>query len=156
MARATALLALRHGLPYHSVPTALLLTDKVLQRAALNAADVTPVRFETVGTAAEVPSALARIGFPAIVKPRYGQSSANTIRCDSDAAIAVSLDGEGGWTIEELLPGQAHPQGTWLAHYCSVGRPRGLVSRGTSRSATSCRWQSPSAKGQHYAERLAR
>jgi biotin carboxylase len=120
MVRATARLAFRHGLPYHSVPTALLLTDKVLQRASLNAAGVTPVRYETVDTAGEVLSALTRIGFPAIVKPRYGQSSANTIRCDSDAATAVGLDGDGGWTVEELLPGQAHPQGTWLADYCSV------------------------------------
>jgi hypothetical protein len=123
MLPATASLAALLGLPFHDEQTVRRLTDKYAQRAALAAHGVSPIRYATAATA-RVAAVLADIGLPAVVKPRIGQSSANTFRIDTPADIAVWSASSPGpsdeWIVEEqLLPGR-HPTGDWLGDYCSV------------------------------------
>src|SRR6185436_1997611 len=86
----TASLAALLGLPFHDEQTVLRLTDKYAQRAALAAHGVSPIRYATAATAG-VAAVLADVGLPAVVKPRIGQSSANTFRIDDPADIAAWL-----------------------------------------------------------------
>jgi biotin carboxylase len=120
-------LAQRLGLPFHTPRTARLLTGKVEQRRALNAAGVSVTRFEAVGERTALPAAAARIGFPAVVKPAVSDSSRWTQRCDSAAdvrrfaaAAAADPGSPAEWIVEEMLAPGAHPYGDVLADFVSV------------------------------------
>jgi len=127
MLRLTAQLAAVLDLPFHSPGTAAVLTDKCLQRRCLNSAGVSPTMQALVPTGAEFETAMRDVGLPAVVKPRIGQSSADTFRCDGrdEYAAAVRLLRAGatppaGWVVEEQLPAGRHPVVSWLGDYCSV------------------------------------
>ena len=125
MVRITARLAQECGLPFHSPRTAEFLTDKALQRPRLNAAGVTPLAHVVIDDLTELASAVAVTGLPAVVKPRMGQASAHTYRCDdlddvqalqADRSLATRM-----WVIEEMLVGRSRPPDeAWLGDYISV------------------------------------
>ncbi|MFF7983326.1 acetyl-CoA carboxylase biotin carboxylase subunit family protein [Streptomyces sp. NPDC007901] len=117
MIRTTAGLAAAAGLPYHLPDTALLLTDKALQRAALRRAGVDDVRSARLGSPADWPSALAAVGLPAVIKPVRGAGSRHThpvydkqqaARLVSEVFAQLPAAPEGGprLVVEELLPGR--------------------------------------------------
>ncbi|MFD4535397.1 ATP-grasp domain-containing protein [Kitasatospora sp. NPDC058397] len=76
----TARLAEALGLPYHRPDTVRLLTDKADQRAAFAAAGVDHTPSVVVRSAAEVDTAVARLGYPVVLKPRTGAGSQDTVR----------------------------------------------------------------------------
>jgi biotin carboxylase len=123
----TAELAQRLGLRFHSPRTVGLLTHKVRQRRAMNAAGVSVTRFEAVADPAELLAAANRVGFPVVVKPAVGNSSRWTARADTtddvdrlvDEALARP-DAPDEWIVEEMLPRGAHPYGDVLADFVSV------------------------------------
>jgi hypothetical protein len=87
----------RLGLDYHDRDTARRLVDKLAQRDALRAAGV-PVPACAVlparASAAQVDEALRTVTFPAVVKPRSGAGSRDTVlvqnRAELDAALAAT------------------------------------------------------------------
>ncbi|MEU1465820.1 ATP-grasp domain-containing protein [Streptomyces sp. NPDC005727] len=117
MIRATAELARSAELPYHSPDTALLLTDKTRQRAALRAAGVDDLRTAPLDSLADWPAAFAHVGLPAVVKPVRGAGSRHThpVR-DEEEALRVLTEiftdlppapsGEPRLTLEEMLVGR--------------------------------------------------
>ncbi|RZU50934.1 carbamoyl-phosphate synthase L subunit-like protein [Krasilnikovia cinnamomea] len=115
------------GLPYHSRRTAELLSDKVRQRAALNAAGVSPTRVEAAASTRELPAAAEKVGYPVVVKPASGNSSRWTGRYDDSAALDALIRAAAAdpaapacWIVEELLPAGRHPYGDVLADFVSV------------------------------------
>lgn len=115
--RTTAKLARAAELPYHSPDTALLLTDKTRQRAALRAAGVDDVRTAPLDSLADWPAALALVGLPAVVKPVRGAGSRHTHPVhDEEEALRVLTEvfadlppapsGEPRLTMEEMLVGR--------------------------------------------------
>lgn len=124
---ATAVLAERLGLPFPSVRTTGVLTDKARQRRALNDAGVSVTRFEAVGDLAALTSAAARVGHPVVIKPTVSNSSRWTVRCDTAADVERLVAAVGaiqpapvGWIVEELLPAGTHSYGDVLADFVSV------------------------------------
>lgn len=78
----TARLAETLDLPFHSVDTAIKLTDKYAQRSALAVAGLTVPQFRVIpGDAppAEVTRLATNFAYPAVLKPREGQSSRDTL-----------------------------------------------------------------------------
>lgn len=117
MIRTTAGLAREVELPYHTPETALLLTDKTRQRAALRAAGVDDVRTAPLDCLADWPAALAHVGLPAVVKPVRGAGSRHTYPVhDEEEALRVLTEifaglppapsGEPRLTMEEMLIGR--------------------------------------------------
>ncbi|MFE0181232.1 ATP-grasp domain-containing protein [Streptomyces olivaceus] len=90
---ATASLAARLGLPGQDIDTAHLLTNKHLQRLRLRESGVDNVRFATMRSLDDWPSALEAVGLPAVIKPVRGEGSRHT--------FAVNTVAE----AEQLLPG---------------------------------------------------
>ncbi len=129
MLRATALIAERAGLRYHSPELARLLTNKVAQRQVLRAAGVERVRSHPLYTAADWPEALTTVGLPAVLKPCRGAASFNTnvVTTEQQAldllpsAFAVMdgwevAGGEPVLTMEEYLPGRpSQPYGDYVS-----------------------------------------
>ncbi|WP_199511422.1 ATP-grasp domain-containing protein [Nucisporomicrobium flavum] len=122
----TSRIAALLGLPYHDEPTARLLTDKHLQREALNLALRAATPATVVRTRADLAPAAAAVGFPLVAKPLTGSASAFTYRCDSVADLELRLGdaldrGDGAaWAVEALLTPGHHPAGDFLADYVSV------------------------------------
>lgn len=119
-------LATRSGLTFHSPSVAAALTDKARQRELLNAAGIAPTRQAAARTAADFAAARRHVGLPAVIKPRNGTGSADTVACwdeadyDRTTARILSEHDGVGWVVEELIPAGAHPAGDWLADFCSV------------------------------------
>jgi biotin carboxylase len=107
--RWTAELAALLELPFHSPETALKLTDKHAQRAALAAAGlaVPMVRVLAAGADAVTVADLgATFTYPAVLKPRFGQQSRNTIPIASGAELSATLQelrGQPDWLAEDYV-----------------------------------------------------
>ena len=87
-------LAARLGLPFNSVETVSMLTDKGRQRAQLRSAGLDPVRTSTLHSAADWPAALTEVGLPAVLKPIRGSGSRDTFLIRDEqrgAALAGKL-----------------------------------------------------------------
>lgn len=127
----TAGLAAALDLPFHSVETAHLLTDKFAQRAALRAAGLDApgswvLREGLDGT--EWGRIAESATFPAVLKPRRGEGSRNTISVTSldevREVVDETVDGarsEREWVLEEYIPDIEHEVcGERFANYVSV------------------------------------
>jgi hypothetical protein len=131
MVPATARLAEQLGLDYHGVDVAAGLTDKSRQRKLLAQARVEQLRHQTAENVTELESALAAVGYPAVVKPTRSEASLNTYLIQ-DASQAACVLGrlrrrwpentmEGGPAVlitEEYLTGAPTERG--IADYVSV------------------------------------
>jgi hypothetical protein len=90
------------NLPFHSVETARLLSDKMAQREALGTAGLPVPRFGAVrfgNTDVDVP-------FPAVLKPRAGAGSRDTFKVASNDEVAdllASCDPQEEFILEEWL-----------------------------------------------------
>jgi biotin carboxylase len=90
----TADVAQRLGLPFYSPQTARALADKDAQRAALRRAGMRAPQSRRIPPEADAEAwaALAReAAFPAVVKPRRGESSRNTVKVASLAELEAAL-----------------------------------------------------------------
>lgn len=121
MLRLTADLAAGLGLPFHDPGTALLLTDKFLQRRRLHAAGVDSVRCCRVSRAAQWRRAIAEVGLPAVVKPAWGAGSRDTWPIPDEptarqlAKLLFADDATPDMVVEEYLPGRdTHPIGDYV------------------------------------------
>jgi hypothetical protein len=97
------------GLRFHGRHTAQLLSDKMAQRAALEAAGL-PV---PVFAAVRRNNIDVNVPFPAVLKPRSGAGSRDTFKVDNfdqvhEALIECSPTEE--FILEELLPDRTSPQ----------------------------------------------
>lgn len=118
----TASLARELGLPHLSEAAVAALTDKARQRAVLRDTRVDAVGCRVVRSVAEVSGALAEVGLPAVLKPRRGAGSVNTVACHdvaaAESAVAEFLKhGPAEFVVEELLVGAAAGA---FANYVSV------------------------------------
>lgn len=96
------------------------LTDKRLQRAALNAAGVSPTRAAAL-SASSVAEAITVVGLPAVLKrARAAQSRVHIVESAKQIRALLSA-GEGDFLLEELLCGAPRQDGEpWLGDYVSV------------------------------------
>ena len=105
----TAHLAELLELPFHSVDTALKLTDKHAQREALAAAGLSVPRFRIIAgdaDAAAVTEIATGFTYPAVLKPRNGQASRDTLPISSPLELDATLDqlrGEPDWRVEDFV-----------------------------------------------------
>lgn len=115
---AAAELATEFGLPANPVHAILTCRDKARTREVLRAAGVHQPRFRQVRNPADVPSAVAEVGLPCVVKPADDSGSNDVLLCATAAAasahaakvLAVSRNVRGQRTtgtvlVEEYLPG---------------------------------------------------
>jgi biotin carboxylase len=110
-----ATVAAKLGVRFFPVQSAQALTDKALERDALDAAGVpVPARWllsAGAGTTG-VDDAVEAVRFPAVLKPRSADGSRNVVRVDSadelDAALSAIDDvrGDVKLIVEELLEGR--------------------------------------------------
>lgn len=134
----TAEVAHRLGLPFMGAPAARRLTDKLAQREALRDAGLPGPRFWPVAALDDAPAwhALAREAtFPAVLKPRCGWASRDTVRVRSlDQVRAIVADicrrdgsSDPDMILEEYLGDRASAGDTGFAGYVSV---ESVVSEG--------------------------
>jgi biotin carboxylase len=92
----TAELAELLELPFHSRDTALKLTDKHAQRAALGRAGLAVPMYRIIPEHADA-ATVAQIGaeftYPAVLKPRRGQASRNTLPISSCSELELIMEG---------------------------------------------------------------
>jgi len=90
----TARLAELLQLPFHSHDSALKLTDKHAQRDALAASGLAVPAFQVIAETADA-ATVAALGddfaYPAVLKPRCGQSSRDTLPIASSAELQATL-----------------------------------------------------------------
>jgi biotin carboxylase len=127
----TADLAHRLGLPAMSAETALALADKEAQRAALRSAGMDVPgswRIPDAGDDAGWAVLAAEATFPAVVKPREGAGSRNTIKVQDldeltrvlgEVARSTPAD-RGGLQLEAYLRDRDEPYDARFADYLSV------------------------------------
>jgi hypothetical protein len=97
-----AAVAARLGLPFHSPEAALMLSDKLAQRDALQEGDLPVPAFAAVQSG-DVPRDFP---FPAVLKPRAGAGSRDTYRIESETELAniwAKCDPDEAFILEELL-----------------------------------------------------
>ena len=121
----TGRLADRLGLPFHSGAVVARLSDKQVQRRALAAAGVATPVFAAIDTPGAIPAALAAVPLPAVVKPRSGAGSRNTVRVTNAATgnrllHSLFAAGESGLILEEELVGDPAQAGPDWGDYVSV------------------------------------
>lgn len=148
----TARIAERLGLPSMTPAVAERLSDKHLQRAAMAAGGLPGPAFWTVPLADDPDewSALARDAtFPAILKPRYGTASRDTVRVDSMeqlrgviAELYAQAPERPAMVLEEFLQDKPGAGGEGFACYVSV---ESLVCEGRS-SHVAISGRTPSAE----------
>jgi biotin carboxylase len=101
--RLAAAVADRLGLIFHSPETAVLLTDKLAQRQALQKAGVPVPRFVDTG-----PRGIeGEMTFPAVLKPRVGAGSRDTYRVNSESEVSQILETcspNEEFILEEFIP----------------------------------------------------
>lgn len=139
--RPTAELAARLGLRYHSVRTAEMLTSKIRQRRAFNAAGVTPTRFVEINSTTgkeKVEASVEEVGLPCVIKPSQGSGSQHAylveghgqawevIRSLRAAGIEIVI-------VEEHLGGAPTESGPYWADIVSVET---LFANGTAHHVT--------------------
>jgi biotin carboxylase len=91
----TAGLAELLQLPFHSLDCARKLTDKNAQREALALAGLSVPEFRIIPQSADadaVDELLSGFGYPAVLKPRWGQASRDTLPVASHAELKAILD----------------------------------------------------------------
>lgn len=90
----TAKLAELLELPFHSLDTAIKLTDKYAQREALADAGLAVPAVRVIGPEADA-SAVSQLGagfpYPAVLKPRRGQASRDTLPISSAAELEATV-----------------------------------------------------------------
>ncbi len=116
----TAELAARTGLAFHSPAVAERLVDKHVQREALAAAGLRAPRSVLLAAgddAATLDRALASTGVPAVLKPRLGEGSRDTLRIESreDLDAAMSRERDAGRARTFVLEGYIPDAGATLA-----------------------------------------
>jgi biotin carboxylase len=105
----TAELAELLQLPFHSRDTALKLTDKRAQRAALASAGLAVPMVQVIAAeadAATVADIATTFTYPAVLKPRFGQASRNTLPISSGAELTVTLEelrAQPDWLAEDYV-----------------------------------------------------
>ncbi|MFH8338383.1 acetyl-CoA carboxylase biotin carboxylase subunit family protein [Streptomyces sp. AM6-12] len=135
--RTTAAVAEHCGLRHHSRATAAALTDKYRQRQMLSDAGVQHTACGLVRDPDEAAAALARVGTPAVLKPRHGAGSVDTCLITSADQLRTLLgefatDGQREFVLEEFLPGDPTRTGPGWADFVSV---ESLVVDGEPRTA---------------------
>ncbi len=134
----TARLAAALDRPFHSVDTAIMLTDKHAQRTALAAAGLAVPAFLVISPhmdAAAVELLASDFPFPAVVKPRRGQASRDTFPVTSSddlRSLIADLQAEPGhgseYILEQFVPDPSAPLGgEGFAPFVSV---ESVVERG--------------------------
>jgi cysteine synthase A len=106
-----ATLAQRLGLPGNPVDAVTACRDKSALRAVLDTVDVPNARFRVVRTHAELPTAVAAVGLPCVVKPVDDSGSTGVLRCatlaeaEAHAATLLSrqVNGRGQCCAREIL-----------------------------------------------------
>lgn len=147
----TARLAEELGLPFHSLETARNLTDKHAQRDALAAAGLIVPMFRILprhASAAEVASVADTFRYPAVLKPRWGQSSRNTLPISSSAELLATLEELGALDVEDYVLEGYIPDasqelgGHGFANFVSVESvvEAGRVEHATISARTTFRW----------------
>ncbi|BFU46063.1 ATP-grasp domain-containing protein [Krasilnikovia sp. MM14-A1004] len=136
----TAALADRLSLPYHSLATTRLLTDKYAQRERLRMRGVDTTRSAPIHRLADWPRALRTVGLPAVLKPLRGGGSRDTYPIDDpDTGLRLAtqlldgVDAAYGLVLEELLRGRdTLPVGDYVSVESAVvqGRIRHLAVTG--------------------------
>ncbi|WNM30391.1 ATP-grasp domain-containing protein [Streptomyces sp. Li-HN-5-11] len=115
----TADLAAYYGLPGISRKAARWLTDKTAQRERLNDSGVGRIR-----SIAMTPDRLPEdIPLPAVVKPRAGAGSEDTVIVSTMAEFrtrVAELNPRREYVVEQYIQGAEAPLGDWLADYVSV------------------------------------
>jgi glutathione synthase/RimK-type ligase-like ATP-grasp enzyme len=147
----TARLAAELKLPFHSLDTALKLTDKHAQRDALAAAGLMVPMFRILPRGAsdsDVRSIAGDFSYPAVLKPRWGQASRDTLPISSYPELLASLgdthalDTE-DYVIEGYIPDASDELGGHsFANFVSVESvvEGGRVEHATISARTPFRW----------------
>jgi glutathione synthase/RimK-type ligase-like ATP-grasp enzyme len=102
----TARLAEELRLPFHSLDTAQKLTDKHAQRDALAAAGLVVPMFRILprnATVANVASIGRTFSYPAVLKPRWGQASRDTLPISSFSQLLATLEELQGLEAEDYV-----------------------------------------------------
>jgi biotin carboxylase len=150
----TARLAAALGRPFHSVRTAIALTDKYEQRTALAAAGLAVPAFATIPADADdttIARTAAAFRYPAVLKPRRGQASRDTFPIESPAELATTiaaLRGRPGrlgeeYILEQFVPDPVQPLGgEGFAPFVSVESvvEGGRVAHAAISARTPFRW----------------
>ena len=150
----TAKLAALMSLPFHSLETALKLTDKHLQRQALRGAGLAVPDFRIIAAEADGPAideAQAGFTYPGVLKPRCGQASRNTLPIPSRSELQATIEQlceEDGAQIEDyVLEGfvpdaKAELAGRGFANFVSVESvvEDGHVAHASISARTPFRW----------------
>jgi biotin carboxylase len=147
----TARLAEELRLPFHSLDTAKRLTDKHAQRDALAAAGLAVPMFRILPrqtTMAEVEAIGGDFSYPAVLKPRWGQSSRDTLPIASLAQLLSTLTETRGldaedYVLEGFVPDAHHElAGRGFANFVSVESvvESGRVEHATISARTPFRW----------------
>ncbi|MDT0263916.1 ATP-grasp domain-containing protein [Jatrophihabitans lederbergiae] len=114
------------GLRSHTRETAMLLTRKNRQRAALTAAGLPQPDVRTVGSVSELRRTLAATDPPVVVKPAHGTGSRHAYalrsraEMDAFARNAELPDDVFPFLVESRINGAGHPRYSWLEDFVSV------------------------------------
>lgn len=147
----TAKLAEELQLPFHSPDTAQKLTDKHAQRDALAVAGLTVPMFRILPRSAsgeDVASIAAAFSFPAVLKPRWGQASRDTLPISSISELLATLeethalDSE-DYVLEGYVPDATEELGgRGFASFVSVESvvEEGRIEHATISARTPFRW----------------
>lgn len=147
----TARLAGELGLRFHSLDTAQKLTDKNAQRAALATAGLTVPMFLILprnATLEQVTSLASEFSYPAVLKPRWGQSSRDTLPISSLSDLLGTLEQTQGLVTEDYVLEGYVPDterelgGHGFANFVSVESvvEDGRVEHATISARTPFRW----------------
>lgn len=147
----TARLAEELRLPFHSLDAAKRLTDKHAQRDALAAAGLAAPMFRILprhATVAEVETIGGAFNYPAVLKPRWGQSSRDTLPISSFAQLLATLEESKGldaedYVLEGFVPdAREELGGRGFANFVSVESvvEGGRVEHATISARTPFRW----------------
>ena len=121
------------GLPFHSLPTAVALTDKAEQRKVLKNAGLSTPSWSVIGPdpVEEIDGVGSEVGWPAVLKPRSAQGSRFTFFVKDQSALVEYLRQLGPERPDMILEGylvdDPARQGEPYADYVSV---ESVVSRG--------------------------
>jgi hypothetical protein len=150
----TARLAAALDRPFHGVDTAIALTDKAAQRTALAAAGLVVPSFLTIPEdvdAAAIAGSARSFPYPAVLKPRRGQESRDTLPVGSFHELSEMLTGLRGrsgepaeeYILEQFVPDPHEPLGgDGFAPFVSVETvvERGRVAHAAISARTPFLW----------------
>ena len=124
--------------PGMSVAETVPFRDKEIMKQVLDAAGIRTPRHANAHDIVGVRAAIARIGYPAIIKPIAGAGSADTFRLDDEAALEAALPKlrhVPEVSVEEFIDGEEFTfdtvcgDGQILYHNICWYRPRPLLAR---------------------------